>query len=173
MMPNEEQLKKEFVELIGRHRKLIEFLCLRASYGQENYYRDFMQECYIKLLVAMSDRKSAMSEPHEKIWVYWQCRDAISRFRNGLKRFPKLLHDDLFADSLEASREVSQLTIDDLSVCLDDTERHCFFLMASALPDDEIEHEMELSHSDLLLMRHKIKKKIHHFLEHKNNGKQQ
>ena len=49
-MRDEEQLYKEFDQLIGRHRRLIRFLCQRASYGREAHCRDLIQECYVAML---------------------------------------------------------------------------------------------------------------------------
>ena len=71
-MHNEEQLCREFEKLVGRHRKLIRFLCQGASYGQEIYYKDLMQECYVMLLKKMSELEPGTSELKERAWVFWQ-----------------------------------------------------------------------------------------------------
>ena len=164
-MSNNEHLKKEFKQLIGRHRKLIEFLCQKASYGNEIYYFDLLQECYIKLLNGLPGKKAGISQPHERAWVFWQCRDAIARYRYQEKRFLQLLHDSMPPDTHVASDEVSQLTVDDLASCLGDTERRCFLLMADGRPDEEIEEELGLKHKSFIQMRHEIKKKLQQYLK--------
>lgn len=172
-MSNEEQIKKEFEQLINRHRKLINFLCLRASYGREAFHQEFMQECYLMLLDQMGTLKSGKSELYERAWVYWKCRDAISRYRYREKRFPQTMPDNLLVDVLEAPREATQLTVEDLASCLDGTERRCFLLMAAGATDDQLEKELGLRHSSVLQMRHTIKKKLKQYIKDEDNRKQQ
>ena len=164
-MHNEEQLCREFEQLVGRHGRLIKFLCLRASYGQEIYYKDLMQECYMMLLTKMPELKSDASEMRERAWVFWRCRDAIARYRYQLKCFPGFLNEELLVDIMKTPDEVTQLTIEDLAACLDGTERRCFLLMAGGASDEELEQELGLKHSSLLRMRHTIKKKLQQYIK--------
>ena len=169
-MRSEEQLCREFEQLVGRHRKLIKFLCLRASYGQELYFQDLMQECYLTLLKKMPELKAGTSELRERSWVFWCCRDAIARYRYQLKRFPGFLNEKLMADIGEVPGEVTQLTIDDLAACLDGIERRCFLLMAAGASDQEIERELGLKHSSLFQMRYTIKKKLQQYMDNENEA---
>lgn len=171
-MHNEEQLCREFEKLVGRHRKLIRFLCQGASYGQEIYYKDLMQECYVMLLKKMSELEPGTSELKERAWVFWRCRDAITRYRYQLKRVPGFYIEEMLADTREAPDEVTQLTIDDLAACLAGTERRCFLLMAAGTPEQEIERELGLKHSSFLRMRHLIKKKIQKYMENENDDRE-
>ena len=164
-MHDEEQIRREFDQLVGRHRKLIELLCLQASYGQEVYYRDFLQECYVSLLTYLSEHQDSMTELREQSWVFWQCRAAITRYRRSLNHFPKLLRDDVLSDTCLAPEEVSQLTVDDLVSCLDDTERRCFLLMAAGASNEEIEQQLGLKHRSVIQIRHNIKKKLQQYIK--------
>lgn len=163
MRNDEEQICREFDQLIGRHRKLIEFLCVKASYGQDIYYLDLMQECYVALLEHLSERESGMSELRERSWVFWQCRAAIARYCRGVKRFPKLLRDDMLADAGVATHEVTQLTIDDLAACLDGTERRFFLLLAAGASNEELEQKLGLKHQSVIQMHHNVKKKLQQY----------
>lgn len=164
MHNDEEHIRREFDQLIGRHRKLIEFLCLRASYGQEPYCLDLMQECYVALFEHLSGREPGMSELRERSWVFWQCRAAIARYRRGVKRFPKLLRDDLLADAGMATHEVTQLTIDELAACLDGTERRFFFLLAAGASYEELEQTLGLKHQSVIQMHSNVKKKLQQYI---------
>lgn len=164
-MSDSEHLKKVYEQLVCRHRKLIEFLCQRASYGNETYYLDLLQECYMMLLRCLPNKKAGISQPHERAWVFWRCRDAIARYRYQEKRFLRLLRDSMSSDTSVAHSEVSQLTIDDLASCLSDAEQRCFHLMAAGASDKEIEQQLDLQHRSLIQMRHEIKKKLHKYLE--------
>ena len=71
-------IQREAERLVAKYGKLIRFLCLRASYGQDVYYCDLLQECYLMLINRLEERKPGMSELQEHAWVYWCCRDAIA-----------------------------------------------------------------------------------------------
>ena len=158
-MHNGEDIYREFDQLVGRHRKLIEFLCLRASHGQEIYYADLTQECYIALLNHLSERPPSTSEAHERAWVYWRCRSAITRYHRSIKNLHLHL-DQTLADTLEAPSEVTSLTLDDLAACLNDTERRCFLLMAAGLDEEELARELRIKRRSVVQLRHNIKKKL-------------
>ncbi len=164
-MTIDKHIQHETEQLVARYGKLIRFLCLRASYGQEAYYCDLLQECYLMLINKMGERKPGMSELHERAWVYWCCRDAIARFRNHEKRFPSVLPAELLPDTREAPCEVTQNSIDDLASCLKGTERLCFLRMASGVSDEEIEKEFGITHHHLLQLRHTIKKKLQQYIK--------
>ena len=102
-MRDEEQLYKEFDQLIGRHRRLIRFLCQRASYGREAHCRDLIQECYVAMLKHLPGREPRQSGRHELRWVYWQCRSAIDSYRRKMQRMIEVqLSDEKKAELQEA-----------------------------------------------------------------------
>ena len=158
-------IQRDAERLVAKYGKLIRFLCLRASYGQDVYYCDLLQECYLMLINRLEERKPGMSELQEHAWVYWCCRDAIARFRNHAKRFPSVLPAELLPDTREAPSVVTQNIIDDLASCLKGTERLCFLRMANGLSDEEIEKEFGISHHHLLQLRHTIKKKLEQYIK--------
>ena len=159
------RIQHESEQLVARHGKLIRFLCLRASYGQDIYYRDLLQECYLMLISRMEERKPGMSELRERAWVYWCCRDAIARFRNNERRSPSRLPAGWLPATRVAPCEVTQNTIDDLASCLNGAERLCFLRMAAGVPDAEIEKEFGITHHHLLQLRHTIKKKLQQYIQ--------
>jgi RNA polymerase sigma factor (sigma-70 family) len=164
-MLDEEHIKKAFDQLVGRHRKLIEFLCLKASYGQEVYYRDLLQECYLSLLKHLAERKDSMSELNEDAWVFWVCRAAITRYRRSLKLFPETLYTDFLADLRQAPDEVSQLTVDDCLSCLSGAERRCFLLMLDGASLEELQQQLGLKRRSVIQLRHNIKKKLQQYIK--------
>ena len=163
-MPKLDPDIKEYDQLIERHKKLINFLCLRASYGQKVHYSDLVQECYIELLKCLSERTADLSATPENIWVYWKCRSAITRYRRSVQQLPQMMHDVNEADSMVSDGAVTQLTVDDLAACLDGVERHCFLLMADGADDEELERELGIKHRSLIQLRHNIKKKLQQYL---------
>lgn len=66
-MHGDEQLCRKLEQLVGRHRKMIEILCQRASYGRDDTYRDLVQECYVALLEHLHKRSSDISELYEGV----------------------------------------------------------------------------------------------------------
>ena len=163
-MSDEQQIIKEYDQLIGRHKKLIEFMCQRASYGQDIHYSDLIQECYIEILTHMLGKRIKRLEIRESLWVYMQCRHAITRYRRAVKKFPKVIHDMKVVENTEAYHEVSKLTVDDLAACLDGAERRCFLLLASGIPDEEIEQKLNIKHRTLIQMRYNIKRKLKKYI---------
>lgn len=89
-MQDEEQIKKEFEQLMVRHGKIVEFLCRRASYGREVICQELVQECYVALLRHLMERRVEGMEKGERAWVSMQCRSAI------LHNFP--VNDTLAVD---------------------------------------------------------------------------
>lgn len=164
-MHDEKQLRKDFDRLVGRHKRLIKFLCQRASYGQEAYCSDLMQECYLTLLNRMVDKEMGWSEQRERVWVYWQCRSAIDCYRRKQSFIAWLPLSNEMADTQPAPREVTRLTIDELAANLNGTERRCFLLMAEGADDKELERELGLKHRSVVQMRHNIKKKLQKYSE--------
>ena len=164
-MRDEEQLYKEFDQLIGRHRKLIRFLCQRASYGREAHCRDLIQECYVAMLKHLSGREPGQSGRHELRWVYWQCRSAIDSYRRKMQRIIEVPLSDELAYSRPAASEVTRLTVDELAACLDGKERRFFLLMVDGADDEELGQVLGLKHRSVVQMRHNIKKKLQKYIE--------
>lgn len=158
------QLQREFDQLIHRHRKLVDFLCHTASYGQERYYRELLQDCYIALLEGLSRRSPRPGLPGTT-WVYWQCRGAITSYKRRLRKIAEVPLSDTMVDSLTATHEATDLTIDELASCLDGTERQAFRLMAQGISDEELAKALALSHRSVIQMRHNIKKKLEQYIQ--------
>lgn len=164
-MRDEEQLYKEFDQLIGRHRRLIRFLCQRASYGREANCRDLIQECYVAMLKHLPGREPDQSGRREFWWVYWQCRSAIDCYRRKMQRIIEVPLNGEFADTRPAASEVTRLTVDELAACLDGKERIFFLLMADGADDEELGQVLGLKHRSVVQMRHNIKKKLQKYIE--------
>lgn len=164
-MRDEEQLYKEFDQLIGRHRKLIRFLCQRASYGREANCRDLIQECYVAMLKHQPGREPDQSGRREFWWVYWQCRSAIDCYCRKMQRIIEVPLNGEFADTRPAAGEVTRLTVDELAACLDGKERRFFLLMADGADDEELGQVLGLKHRSVVQMRHNIKKKLQKYIE--------
>lgn len=159
-MSDKKHIIKEYYLLIERHRKLIEFMCQHASYGQDIYYYDMLQECYEEILTHMLEQRKVS----EGLWVYMQCRHAITRYRRSVKHIPQMLYNLAKVENEEADLEVSQLTVDDFAACLNGAERRCFLLMASGATDEEIEQKLNIKHRTLIQMRSNIKKKLKKYI---------
>jgi len=159
-MSGRKQIIKEYNQLVGRHKRLIEFMCQRASYGQDIYYYDMLQECYEEILTHMLEQRKVS----EGLWVYMQCRHAITRYRRSVKHIPQMLYNLAMVENEEAYLEVSQLTVDDFAACLNGAERRCFLLMASGATDEEIEQKLNIKHRTLIQMRSNIKKKLKKYI---------
>lgn len=164
-MDNEGHIQKEFDRLIGRHRKFIEFLCRRAAYGREHRASDLMQECYAALFNRLQERKQEMSEPHERVWVYWQCRGAITSYQRKERRFSRIIQNGDVPDILTVTHEVTRLTVDELSNSLTPTERCYFVFMVEGVSDEEIARRMEVQPHTVVQMRNKIKRKIMEYIK--------
>lgn len=165
MRDEEQLLYKEFDQLIGRHRRLIRFLCQRASYGREANCRDLIQGCYVAMLKHLPGREPDQSGRREFWWVYWQCRSAIDCYRRKMQRIIEVPLNGEFADTRPAASEVTRLTVDELAACLDGKERRFFLLMADGADDEELGQVLGLKHRSVVQMRHNIKKKLQKYIE--------
>lgn len=163
-MPDEEQILKTFTLLIERHRKLIETLCLKASYGHPAQFCDMRQECYLEILTHMAEKEIPLSRPRERVWVYWQCRHAITRFLRDLKHFPVPFGNENPEETLKAKPQLSAIDINDFAALLRGTERRCYLMMVDGATDKEIEQALGLKHRSLIQMRHNIKKKLQQYI---------
>lgn len=165
-MDENEQLCREFDQLIARHRKFIDFLCKRASYGRPFHYQELMEECYVTLLKQLAVRTDGMSELHERAWVYWQCRRAITGYWRQIRRFLCELAGDAIGDeSLAVTHEVTGLTLEELGAYLSPAERRLLALLAEGVPDDELASRLRVKEQTVAQMRHNIKKKIKKYME--------
>ena len=164
-MHGDEQLCRKLEQLVGRHRKMIEILCQRASYGWDDTYRDLVQECYVALLEHLHKRSSDISELYEGAWVYWRCRGAITRFRRAREQHLQPMSDDALPDTETSTHEVTQMTFDELTAGLSPSERRVFALMADGVSDEEIARQMGVKIHTVSQMRHNIKKKLQQYLK--------
>lgn len=162
----ERRLSHEFDLLIERRRKLIEFLCLRASCGRQGYYRELKLECYKEILGHLGRRLAAPErQVPEAQWVWWQCRSAISHYRRSVRFRSTLLLGDQEPWGGEATHEVTQLTVDELAACLHGTERRCFLLMADGAADDELMRQLHLKPGSLRQMKYTIRKTLYKYIK--------
>lgn len=156
---------KELRQFEEKYRKLIAFLCQRASYGREICCREMIQECYLNLLQHMSELEPGMSPQREAAWVYRRCRNTISVFRRKIKDDSFAPITDELVDTVPAMSEVTQLTVDELASCLQGPEKQLFLLMVDGADDEELERVLGVKHRTVVQMRHNIKKKLQKYIE--------
>ena len=166
------RLYDKFDSLIARHRRLIDSLCIRHAYGDENRSAELRQDCYISLWHYLPGLREGASPFHEKAWVVWHCRSVFSHLGYRRRSHLFLPLDENMADTIgEADNTHLRETIEALAVLLTPYERQAFLLIADGYSAEDLAKKLGIKHRSAVLLRHRIIKKLRQYIN--NNRKEQ
>ncbi|MBR1549422.1 MAG: hypothetical protein IJ634_02170 [Bacteroidales bacterium] len=168
-MPVTEQTYQEYDQFVVRYRKLILFLCQRASYGRTEMSKELMQECFLELLVRWPERKAGLAGLEERLWIYGRCHVAIDRYLRCLKRLVTVPFTEGLAASQEADNAMVRLVAEDFAATLGEAERRFFLLLAQGASDEELARLLGLKYRTVIQMKSNIKKKMKKFFYEDND----
>ena len=141
--------------LLNRHRRLIERLCMQASYGNAAQCADMLQDCYEVLWRRMHTLRNGASLWEERAWVAWQWRSVISHHRRrhrGLLPIDSYLADTIAAPDDSAYGEL----LEELAAELDRRDRLVLGLMLEGYTTSEIAAELHLAPENAKTVRRRL-----------------
>ena len=158
----DQQKYDHFYRLIERHGTLIERLCMRRSSGDSVRCDEFVQECYIFIWKHEKKIGQDVSPLEERMWVYWLCRNALSRLR--LLGRAHLLQplDENMADTV-AEREMDVALgerIRSMTANLNAHERKVVEMLAEGYTPEEMASELGIKHHSAIQLRYRVIAKL-------------
>lgn len=151
-----------FEELVRRHKKLIDEICMRRSWGSKNRFLELRQDCYVSLWHHFPSLRKKATAVQEAAWVAWQCRSVLSHL--GRRRQREVLFlpvDEEMADTVAEPDDILlRETIDELAAQLPPREQRAFLLMADGYTAEELAKEMGIKHRSAVMLRHRIIEKL-------------
>lgn len=150
----------QYIErFLTSHHRLVERMCLHASFYDINLGADLVQECYAAVWRRRDSlRRNAM--PWEaRAWLVNVCRSAISnhlrRERSHAARLT--LIDDYLADTLAASDDNANAErLEELAVNLDVLQKTMLGLIVEGYTTNEIADRMHLSAAKAKALRRSL-----------------
>lgn len=161
MIREDRNINEQYYRLIERHKDMIERLCMSHSSGEYHRCAEMRQSCLIRIWRRMGRLPVDATPIKERMWVYWQCRSAIHRWRRKRREIPMVPIDETIADTLAVpdGGEVRD-RLEVLSEVLTPHERHAFWMMAGGYTAEEIAMELGIKRHSAEQLRYRIMQRI-------------
>lgn len=150
------QRQAKYIQIICRHERLIERLCIRHSHGDAFLCAEFKQSCHIAIWTHLPSLRPDTDGKNETLWVIWQCRSVFSHEASSKKRIVfETLNETM--DSPESNEQESMLeTLDEMAQLLPSNMQSPFLLMAAGLSVPEIAQQLGIKNKSVLQLRYRI-----------------
>lgn len=166
----QQHIKDRFESLEKRHRNFIRKLCWFYVHGDEDYFRQLLQEAYVVIYDRLPQLHADASWLQERRWVFWRCREAHTLFnRTWASRCLPL--GGAMADSLgnDTSDEQHSETVDDLSVCLSERQKRLLDLYREGKSEEEIAAELHIKPASVRKAFRRMAEKMKEYNEQINH----